>query len=355
MTHRPHIGLLKAGPLDAISDVAGVAVGHATLADTDTQTGVTVVSAHGGDPFMEKVRAASVVLNGFGKSIGLMQVEELGVVETPIALTNTFSVEALGEAQIRAACRAHPEIGRTLPTVNPLVLECNDGFLNDIQAMRLDSGHYRQALASASAKFERGSVGAGRGMSMFGVKGGIGSASRVAGDFVVGVLVLANFSRAHQLIVDGRRVGAALQRRLSSPGDAPQGRTPSDGARGQAPESGSIIIVIATDAPLEYRQLRRVARRAGAGLARTGSIYGHGSGDVVVAFTTQDRVPHEAGMPLATMHHLHETLLDPLFQATADATEQAILDALFSATTVKGFGGHERRAFLDIFPDWDKA
>lgn len=343
MTRPPHIGLLEAGPLAAITDVGGVRVGHATLAEGDAQTGVTVVMPHAADAFMEKTRAASVVINGFGKSIGLMQLEELGVFETPVALTNTFSVEAVGEAQIRAACRAHPEIGRSLPTVNPLVLECNDGHLNDIQAMRLDSSHYRQALANASATFERGSVGAGRGMSMFGVKGGIGSASRRAGDFVVGALVQANFGRASQLVVAGRHVGPELQRRIAHGGDAPRGR---------APESGSIIMIVATDAPLEYRQLRRLARRAAAGLARTGSIYGHGSGDVVVAFSTQSRVPHEAGVPLLTMHQLHESLLDPIFQAAADAVEQAILDALFSATAVKGFRGHERRAFLDIFPDW---
>jgi D-aminopeptidase len=226
MSARPHIGSLRAGPIDAITDVAGVKVGHATLAEGESQTGVTVVVTHAGEPYMEKTRAASVVINGFGKSMGLMQLEELGVIETPIALTNTFSVEAMGAAQIRAACRAHPEIGRTLPTVDALVLECNDGFLNDIQAMRLDSSHYRQALASAAEKFERGSVGAGRGMSMFGVKGGIGSASRVAGDFTVGVLVQANFGRAPQLVVAGRPLGAELARRLAHPGDAPRGRTP---------------------------------------------------------------------------------------------------------------------------------
>jgi D-aminopeptidase len=161
------------------------------------------------------------------------------------------------------------------------------------------------------------------------------------------VLVLANFGRPRQLIVAGRHLGPELERRLAHPGDAPPGRTP--------PESGSIIMILATDAPLEYRQLRRIARRAGAGLARTGSIYGHGSGDIVMAFTTQNRIPHEAGAPLATVHALHETLLDPLFQAAVDATEQAILDALFSAIAVKGFRGHERRAFLDIFPDWKAA
>lgn len=346
MTGRLQIGRLEAGPLDGITDVAGVLVGHETLSDGDSQTGVTVVVPHGGDPYMEKTRAASVVINGFGKSIGLMQIEELGVIETPIALTNTFSVEAIGEAQIRAACRANPEIGRTLPTVNPAVLECNDGYLNDIQAMRLDSGHYRQALANTSQRFERGSVGAGRGMSMFGVKGGIGSASRIAGGFTVGVLVEANFGRAAQLVVAGRPLGTELQKRLAKAANADAEKS------AQPPESGSIIIVLATDAPLEYRQLRRVARRAGAGLARTGSIYGHGSGDVVIAFSTQNRVPHEAGAPLATVHALHETLLDPLFQAAADATEQAILDALFSATAVKGFRGQGRAAFLDIFPDW---
>jgi D-aminopeptidase len=341
MSAQPRIGSLAPGGRNAITDVPGVAVGHATLADGDRQTGVTVVLPHPGDGYLEKSRAAAVVLNGFGKSVGLLQVEELGVIETPIALTNTFSCAAVAEGEIVSACRANPQIGRDLPTVNPLVLECNDGYLNDIQALSIEPRHYEEALRAAASEFERGSVGAGRGMSMFGVKGGIGSASRrsASGDgFTVGTLVLANFGRAADLILDGKRIGTELHRRLALP---------------QAVvESGSIIMVIATDAPLEHRQLRRLALRAGAGLARTGSVYGHGSGDIVLAFSTANRIAHHADAAAKTADVLHETRLDPLFRAAADATEQAIVDALFSATAVQGFRGHSRRAFLDIYPDW---
>src|SRR5436309_6835145 len=174
----PHIGNLPPGPRNAITDVAGVTVGHCTLDAQEVQTGVTVVCPHGGDLFRDRVPAAAVVLNGFGKSVGLVQVEELGLLETPIALTNTFSVPAVAAAQIRQCIAANPETGRSLATVNPLVFECNDGFLNDIQRMAINGQHYLQACAQAGASVEEGSVGAGRGMSSFGLKGGIGTASR---------------------------------------------------------------------------------------------------------------------------------------------------------------------------------
>jgi D-aminopeptidase len=333
------IGRLQSGPLDAITDVAGVKVGHATIATGDLQTGVTVIVPRDGDPYLAKPRAAAEVINGFGKAAGLMQLEELGVIETPIALTNTFGVGTVSNAQIRAALAAHREIGREMPTVDPVTLECNDGFLNDIQAMAVEERHYDAALAAATTRFARGCVGAGRGMSMFTVKGGIGTASRRAEEFTVGALVLANFGRAPNLILAGRRVGPELERRLAA---AP------------APESGSIIMVLATDAPLEHRQLRRLARRAAAGLARTGSFYGHGSGDIALAFSTANPVSHQR-RDGEKVTFLHETRMDPLFHAAADATEQAIVDALFSAETVRGFRGHVRRAFLEVFPDWQSV
>src|SRR3954452_4252089 len=199
----PHIGALASGPRDAISDVPGVTVGHHTLAEGGVQTGVTVVRPHAGDPYRDKVPAAAVVFNGFGKSVGLVQVAELGVLETPIALTNTFSVPAVAQAQIRQCIAAHPECGRSLPTVNPLVFECNDGFLNDIQRMAVTPQHYLDAHAGAGPDVAQGSVGAGRGMSCFGLKGGIGTASRRTSDgaHLLGALVLANYGRLPQLVV----------------------------------------------------------------------------------------------------------------------------------------------------------
>jgi D-aminopeptidase len=362
----PFIGNLLQGERNAITDVPGVTVGHQTLSDGGVQTGVTVIRPHAGDPFRDKVPAAAVVLNGFGKSVGLVQLEELGVLETPIALTNTFSVGTVATAQIRDCVARNPETGRALPTVNPLVFECNDGYLNDIQRLAVTEADYLQALQAAGADFAQGSVGAGRGMSSFQLKGGIGSASRrvssraaapvgpralgaPCGCHTVGTLVLANYGRQPQLLLAGHAVGdrlAALQasRRLP-PVKRGQG---SQGSR--EPEKGSIIIVVATDAPLDARQLRRLALRAGAGLARTGSVFGHGSGDIVLAFSTAYTVPDQVERPMPAVAMLHDALLDGLFQAAADSTEQAILHALWRATPVTGRDGNHRAALADLLP-----
>ena len=340
-----HIGSLPPGPRNAITDVAGVTVGHHTLDAAEVQTGVTVVRPHDGDLFRDRVPAAAVVLNGFGKSVGLLQVEELGVLETPIALTNTFSVAPVAEAQIRQCIAANPETGRKLPTVNPLVFECNDGFLNDIQRMAVTEEHYLQACAQAGADVEEGSVGAGRGMSSFGLKGGIGTASRRVpaaggGEHTVGALVLANYGRLPQLVMAGQALGARLASQLAGP----------LALEADEPEKGSIILLIATDAPLDARQLRRLALRAGAGLARTGSVFGHGSGDIALAFSTAYTVPQQTGRPMPAVAMLHDGLIDPLFQAVADSTEQAIVHALWCARAVTGRNGHHRRALADLLP-----
>ncbi|MGH8809443.1 MAG: P1 family peptidase [Noviherbaspirillum sp.] len=334
----PHIGFLPAGTRNLISDVPGVTVGHSTLALGHVQTGVTVIRPHQGDPYRSKVPAACAVLNGFGKSVGLVQVAELGTLETPIALTNALSVNTIATAQIRAAIAGNPRIGREEPTVNPLVFECNDGYLNDIQALAVQEAHYQQAFAGASAEFQQGAIGAGRGMSCFELKGGIGSASRRVRidthEYHIGTLVLANFGKLRDLILAGERIGPALSRKISGATDAP--------------EKGSIILVVATDAPLDARQLRRLALRAGAGLARTGSVFGHGSGDIALAFSTAQTIPHTAQDPLQSFRLLHETLLDPLFHAVADSAEQAIVHALFAAETITGRDGHQRTALRDL-------
>jgi D-aminopeptidase len=327
----PRIGTLPSGSRDAITEVAGVTVGHATLAEGAVQTGVTVIRPHAGDPYLQRVPAGFAVLNGFGKSVGLLQVEELGVLETPIALTNTFSVPAVAAAQIRQCVAANLECGRGLPTVNPLVLECNDGFLNDIQRMAVGEGHYLQAFASAGEEVAQGSVGAGRGMSCFSLKGGIGSASRRAGTHTVGAMVLANFGLLPNLTIAGQPVG----RQLAAAQDA-------------EPEKGSIIMLVATDAPLDARQLRRLALRAGAGLARTGSVFGHGSGDIALAFSTAYTLPQRREEPMPAVALLHDGLLDALFQAAADSTEQAILHALWHAESVIGRDGHVRPALAAL-------
>lgn len=339
----PRVGTLPPGPSDRISDVAGVRVGHATLDQGPIQTGVTVLVPQPGDLFRQRVPAAVAVINGFGKSTGLVQVRELGAIESPIALTNTFSVGEIATAQIRQIVAANPQAGREWSTPNALVLECNDGYLNDIQAFAVGREHYARAYAGLTADFEQGSVGAGRGMSCCELKGGIGSASRVARqpmapDYLVGALVLSNFGRLRNLTVGGVPIGRIVAR--------------SRRAEVEKAEQGSIIMILATDAPLDTRQLRRLAFRAAAGLARTGSVYGHGSGDIALAFSTAYRVPFLGEEPMPSVAMLHETRLDALFEAAAEATEQAIVHALWAATTVRGRDGHARTGIAEALPNW---
>jgi len=328
-------GHLPPGERNTIADVPGVTVGHTTLVRGEIRTGVTAILAHDGDIFLDKPVAAADVLNGFGKSIGLMQVNELGVLETPILLTNTFGVGTCANALIRHAIAADPEIGRQTSTVNPVVLECNDGYLNDIQAMAVTEADAIAAIAAASDDFETGAIGAGAGMSCFGLKGGIGTASRRikldGATYHLGTLVLANFGRAGDLLLpDGRRVDPSVQRL-------------AEAAVERQNETGSCIVVLATDVPLDHRQLRRVARRAGAGLAWCGTFWGHGSGDIFLGFTTANRIPHEPDADIQDMRVLTETKIDRLFQAAAEATQEAVLDALAGAETTEGRHGHTRR------------
>ncbi len=367
----PHIGALASGTHDAITDVAGVTVGHCTLDEGALQTGVTVIRPHGGDCYRARVPAAAVVINGFGKSTGLMQLQELGQIDTPIALTNTFSVPAVAQAQIRQCIAANPRCGRGQDTVNPLVLECNDGFLNDIQRMAITGEHYQRAFDSAGVPFAQGSVGAGRGMSCFGLKGGIGSASRIVAvrpgvNYTLGALVLANFGKPEQLLWAGDRLGARLAAQAAqSEQPATMARTTQTAAdtpdsqfvpaAGPRPEQGSIIMLLATDAPLDARQLRRLALRAGAGLARTGSVFGHGSGDVALAFSTAYTLPQDPLRPMPAVAMLHEALLDALFQAAADGTEQAILHALWHASSVTGRDGNRREALRALAATWGQC
>ena len=317
------IGELQPGARNAITDVPGVAIGHRTRTDGEARTGVTAILAHGGNLYREKVVAAQCVLNGFGKSTGLVQIEELGTIETPIALTNTFAVGTCATALIRHALVANPDIGRKTVTVNPVVLECNDGFLNDIQALIVNEADVGEAIAHAADKVAQGAVGAGTGMSAFGLKGGIGSASRqVALDgrtFHLGALVLANFGRRGDLRIDGQPVPLPVE-----PGGA---------------DVGSICIVLATDIPMESRQLRRVCRRAAIGMARVGSFMGHGSGDIVVAFTTANRIHHDERAAIVAQAVLNEPRIDPVFRAAAESVEEAILNAMIAAPAMEGHGG----------------
>jgi len=342
-------GSLQSGPLGLITDVAGVGVGHATLVEGDVRTGFTAVLPHGSDLFREKVPAAVEVVNGFGKSVGLMQVAELGQLETPILLTNTFAVGRGFDALVERALAANPDIGRTTGTVNPVVLECNDGHLSDIRARRAGVDHAFAALdAAREGTFERGAVGAGAGMSTFGFKGGIGSSSRVfeldGRDHCLGVLALTNFGRAGDLVLpDGRR-----------PKPPKTGRTSPLVAQ-DPPERGSVIIIVATDVGLEMRQLKRVARRAGAGLARLGSFWGNGSGDIALAFSTAERIRHDERDDLVTRRILREDRIDILFRAAADATAEAVVDAMLAAAETEGRDGHRRVSLADVLARGDAS
>jgi D-aminopeptidase len=338
------VGELPTGPHNAITDVSGVRVGHTTLISGDgplrpgqgpVRTGVTVILPHGDNLFRHKVGAAVHTINGFGKVRGFEQVRELGVVESPIALTNTLNVGLVADALVQYALRHNPDMGIRTSTANVVVGETHDGYLNDVQGRHVHAEHVWAAIESAvPGPVVEGAVGAGTGTTCFGWKGGMGTASRVlpqeAGGYVLGALVQSNFGRARDLTVCGVPVGRLIQ--------------PPDQPRPPASDGGSIMIVLATDAPLSERQLGRLCVRAAAGLARTGSVYGHGSGDFVIAFTTAYRIEQEPASLTTTQTVLADeaTVMSWLFPAVAETVEEAILNSLFRADTLTGRDGHIR-------------
>ena len=337
------IGIFVPGRWNAITDVQGVKVGHVTLIKGEgklvpgvgpVRTGVTVILPHDGNMFQEKVPAALYVFNGFGKSIGLHQVNELGNLETPIALTNTLNAPLVADALIEWSIRNNPEIGISTGTVNPVVGEVNDGALNDIQGRHVRKEHVFEAIRKAgSGPVEEGAVGAGTGSSCMGWKGGIGTSSRVLpsnlGGYTVGVLVQTNFGGI--LTICGAPVGRELGRysfRRNLPYDIPETKD-SEGS------DGSVMVVVATDAPLDQRQLQRLAKRASLGLARTGFFGSNGSGDFFIAFSTQERIPHNSPLTLKTEVVSNDSM-SALFLAVVEATEEAVINSMLRATTVIG-------------------
>ncbi|NJE03713.1 P1 family peptidase [Thermococcus sp. MV11] len=335
------IGLHPHGKRNSMADL-GVRVGHSTIIEgEDVRTGVTVLLPPVKNPYRERLFASTFVMNGFSKPIGFIQVEELGYIETPIALTNTLSVYTVANAMVKHMIELNPE----LRSVSPVVMECNDSYLNNIRKLAVKEEHYFEAVKKAKLDFEEGSVGAGTGMSAFESKGGIGSSSRVVEiggeEYTVASLVLANFGRREDLTVAGVPVGLELR---DYPGRGASGR-------------GSISIVVATNAPLTARQLGRLAKRAVVGLARTGGYAYHGSGDVVLAFSTAQTVPLDKEAHLLSF--LPDNALSRLFRAAAEATEEAIINALLQAKTLEG-NGHVRYAlpvekFLGIMERYGRA
>ena len=332
------VGKLPCGPLDKISDVPGVTVGHCTLADGEVQTGVTALLPHQGDIFHDKVMAASHVINGFGKTTGLVQIDELGTLETPILFTNTLSVGTVETALVKYMLDKNPDICETTGSVNPVVCECNDSGLNDIRGLHVTEENARAALADCRADFAEGAVGAGRGMRCHGLKGGIGSASRVVEldgkQYTIGALVLSNHAVFDDLVVAGTPIQSLLDAHIPPHED-----------------KGSIITVLATDIPLSERQLRRLCHRALVGLSRTGSFCGNGSGEIVIAFTTANRVPHYSEKAILPMGMLHDDAINPLFRAVAECVEESVLSSLLHAETVTGYHGRTVRCLSDLLDE----
>ena len=324
------IGVMQPGPLNAITDVAGVSVGHTTLVIGDSiRTGVTAILPHSQNLFQQKVPAGIFVGNGFGKLAGSTQVQELGNLETPVVLTNTLAVPVAMQALVQYTLSL---VGNEkVQSVNALVGETNDGYLNDIRGMHIRKEHVLAAIESAKGGLvEEGNVGAGTGTVCFGWKGGIGTASRrlpqSLGGYTVGVLVQSNFGGALQ--VNGIPAGKIL------------GKYYLSDQLNQTPD-GSCMIVVATDAPLDSRNLERLAKRAFMGLARTGGIASNGSGDYVIAFSTDStlRVPYNPRGRVMAQTVMHNDAVSPLFMAAIEATEEAILNSLFMAKTMRGKDG----------------
>lgn len=339
------IGILQTGALNSITDVAGVKVGQTTIIRGENiRTGVTAILPHGGNIFREKIPGAVFVGNGFGKLIGSTQVNELGEIETPILLTSTLSVPRVGDFLLDYMLGLPGN--ESAQSINPLVAETNDGFLNDIRGRHIAREDVFAAIKNAkNGAVEEGSVGAGTGTVAFGFKGGIGTASRkipaALGGYTVGVLVQTNFGGV--LTIDGAPVGVELGKyylkdavgptRKSDVQNSRYGNDPND------PADGSIIIVVATDAPIDARQLKRMAARSMSGLARTGAAMTNGSGDYAIAFSTAEEVRiniSSANQAPRAVKLLSNDAMSPLFLAVIEAAEEAIYNSLFRAATVTG-------------------
>ena len=343
------VGNMPTGRLNKITDVPGVTVGHATI-DTDRQkTGVTVILPAEGNLFTHPLTAACHVINGFGKTAGLMQVQELGYLETPIALTGTLNVGKIHDALVSYTIEQCAAEGRSCRSVNPVVGETNDGTLCCNHDRPADKTHLDAAVAAACRDFAEGDVGAGKGTVCFGLKGGIGSASRIMeiGErtFTLGVLVQTNFGCVENLRVDGLPVGRAVVECIREEAEAK-----AKAMTGQD-DIGSIMMVVGTDLPVSELQLSRILRRATVGLSRTGSFVGHGSGDVVIGFTTANRRGGDEA--IRTVEMVSNGRLETAFNAVAECVEEAIYNSMIAADTVTGFNGKDTvtvRALNEFLP-----
>lgn len=330
------IGELPKGKLNKITDVKGVGVGHFTVDTEENKTGVTVILPTEANIYTNKLIASSYVLNGFGKSTGLIQLDELGILESIIALTNTLNVGLVQDALVEYTIESCAKAGVHVTTYNPVVCECNDSFLNNIQNRAIKKEHVYKAIEDAKEDFLEGDVGAGKGMSCHQLKGGIGSASRLVKldgiEYTVGVLVLSNYGLLKDLTIAGKNIGRKLVEKIDVE---------------KREDKGSIISIIATDIPLSSRQLRRICKRAAVGLARVGSYMGHGSGDIVIAFSTANVIKHKEAKDIINIKVINEEKIDDVFRAVAECEEEAILNSMITANKVVGYKGNVREALKD--------
>ena len=352
------LGRFRPGKHNAITDVEGVLVGHATIIRGEgklrpghgpVRTGVTAILPSNGNIFMERLHGGSFVLNGAGEVSGLTQVMEWGLLETPILLTNTMSVGAVSDAVARTMVERYPGIGDEHDVIIPVVGECDDSWLNDIAGVHVHEDHVRAAIAGATTgPVAEGNVGGGTGMITCDFKGGIGTSSRKLpesnGGYTLGVLVMSNFGKMHNLRVGGLPLGEVLEERFH--------------AQARRQDSyGSIIAVVATDAPLLPNQISRLCKRVGLGIGRVGSYAAHGSGEIVVGFSTANIIPRRTKKMVTKVKLLLDQRLDPLYEAVMEATEEAILNAVCMAGPMTGINGHfcpalpldEVRRFVALF------
>lgn len=325
---------LKSGEKNTICDVEGVLVGHYTIDNNWIQTGLTVIRPHPDNIYREKLLASCHRINGYGKPVGMEQIRELGTLETPIVLTNTLAIGEATQGLIQYMIEESEEIG-IKNTVNPIVMECNDGKLNDIRQLSIAKEDVKATLNNTKTEFEQGAVGAGRGMVCYDLKGGIGSSSRIVPygnkNYTLGILTLTNFGTIEDLIVQGKPIGRDLSSKIK-------------GTRDQ----GSIVTILATDAPLSTRQLNRLCRRVQNGIGRTGAFCSSGSGEFVLGFSTAYRISTNNDL---NFNFLHDQNLDLFFKATVEATEEAILNSLLYSETVTGFKHRTIHSLKSLMPE----
>ena len=334
------IGTLEKGALNKITDVAGVTVGHSTIKEDKQNTGVTVIMPSKDNIYLNKMVAASYVSNGFGKTIGTIQLDELGTLETPIALTNTLNAGLVADALIQYTIDRCKKDNYLAKTINPVVGECNDHHFNNIQNRVVGYNNVMQAIESASNDFEEGNVGAGTGTVCYGFKGGIGSASRTfeldGKKYTLGILVQSNYGATVDLTVNGKNIGKKLSERTS----------------GSECDKGSIIVIIACDVPLTARQLKRVVKRCSVGIARLGSYIGHGSGEVFIGFSTANIVTNNEKSDVINISCINENKIDILFRAAGEATEEAILNSMICSEAATALDGTRVESLRDYISEF---